>query len=116
MLHVLSVAALEIELSRLQESSAKMSSALEAETKESEGAQRLQDDLDRLDAGGGIVPVPIFTVVMPDLSLYDSLTLPLSGCLHVWCIFCQFYTMRMSLDPLLTLCTLAVPNKTQMGV
>jgi multidrug resistance efflux pump len=46
-------AALEAELSALQEQLSKLSAAAEVEAKESERTQRLQDDLDRLDAGEG---------------------------------------------------------------
>lgn len=49
---VSAAAALEQELSQLQESLQSMSVALEVENKDSERAQHLRDDLDRLDAGG----------------------------------------------------------------
>jgi hypothetical protein len=47
----LPTAALEGELSSLQDQQASLSAAAEVEAKESERTQRLQDDLDRLDAG-----------------------------------------------------------------
>jgi hypothetical protein len=48
---LLLLAALEAELSALQEQLTTMSAAAEVEAKESERTVRLQDDLDRLDAG-----------------------------------------------------------------
>jgi hypothetical protein len=69
-------AALEAELSALQEQLTTLSAAAEVEAKESERTVRLQDDLDRLDAG-------VLNNLSVDASGWVLLLICLFLCAHV---------------------------------